>query len=214
MSWYLFSTASFRRFRIAKIIHKDDTKSVKKKLEVLGRFFRRGKFFESFEKQTEISTFHIEECERELNAPEIEDNDFEASVCFFQEMECMRSESSVDSLQEKCFIISGFSVPDEDCYKYFTSNWREVSGLGNILTYLAPNYFVNNVRFLVNNNFAAKSNHFLFMTILEVYFPTCQLINLLDFVQKFRVERNVGFISLYAEFKLCTVKSDDDNSVE
>ena len=39
------------------------------------------------------------------------------------------------------------------------------------------------------------------MIIVEVSFRSCQLIDLLDFVQKFRVERNVGFISVYGELK-------------
>ena len=200
--------------RITKIIQYDVTKSVKAKIKGLSRFFGTGNFYESLEKQTEVSTFHMDECCQELNAPEIEDPDFESSVCVFQELERMRSDSTVNPPEEKVFIISGFRVSDEDCYEYFTSNWREVSGLGNILLYLEPTYSVSSVRFLVNNNFAAKSNNFLFMMILEVYTPRCQLINLLDFVQKFRVERNVGFISVYAELKPYTVNTNTDNLAE
>ena len=150
----------------------------------------------------EISTFHIErsECQIELSTPFIRETQFEASVSLFQEIECLKSDSPA-SHQEKCFIISGFRVAERDSYPYFTRNWREVSGLGNILTYLASKYYVNSVIFLANNSFPVKSDTFHFMIIVEVSFRSCQLIDLLDFVQKFRVERNVGFISVYGELK-------------
>ena len=75
-------------------------------------------------------------------------------------------------------------------------------GLGNILTYLEEKYFVRSASFLANSSFSDKSKDFHFIVILEVYYNSLDLIHLLDFVQKFRVERNVGFISIYAELKL------------
>ena len=189
---------------ITKISCNDLQQPVGAKLKNLSKLFQTGSLLESFENQIEISTFHIESTEDQmkLRVPKITDTTFEASISLYQEMECLKTESTGNSLQEKCFIVSGFRVAEEDSFRYFTKNWREVCGLGNILTYLEGKYFVRSASFLVNNSFIDKSKDFHFIIILEVYYNSCDLIHLLDFVQKFRVERNVGFISIYTELKL------------
>ena len=192
------------RFMITKISCNDHQQPVGDKLKNLSKIFQTGSLLESFENQIEISTFHIESIEdrKKFRDPKITDTTFEASISLYQEMECLKTESTRNSLQEKCFIVSGFRVAEEDSFRYFTKNWREVCGLGNILTYLEVKYFVSSVSFLVNNSFIDKSKDFHFIIILELYYNSCDLIHLLDFVQKFRVERNVGFISIYTELKL------------
>ena len=190
---------------ITKISCNEHHQPVKEKLKNLSKIFQTGSLLESFENQIEISTFHIESIEGQINSnrvPKITDTTFEASISFYQEIECLKTESSENSLQEKCFIFSGFRVAEKDSFRHFTRNWREVCGLGNILTYLEVKYFVRSASFLVNNSFIEKSKDFHFIVILEVYYNSCDLIHLLDFVQKFRVERNVGFISIYTELKL------------
>ena len=190
---------------ITKISFNDRQQPVEAKLKNLSKIFESGSLLESFENQIEISTFHIESSEGQIKSsrvPKIKETTFEASISFYQEIECLKTESAGNSLQEKCFIFSGFRVAEEDSFRYFTRNWREVCGLGNILTYLEVKYFVRSASFLVNNSFSDKSTDFHFIIILEVYYNSCDLIHLLDFVQKFRVERNVGFISIYSEIKI------------
>ena len=136
-----------------------------------------------------ISTLHIEnsnECIQNFNEPDIKDVNFASSTSFFQELEWLESDSKDSFLTEKCFIISGFRVPEEDSFQYFTKNWRDLCGLGNMLMELQKKYFVNYVRFLANNSFVLNAAQFHFMIILEVYFRPSDLIYLLDFVQKLR----------------------------
>ena len=192
------------RFMITKISCNDNQQPVGAKLKNLSKIFQTGSLLESFENQIEISTLHIESCEDQMKfrLPEMTDTAFEASISFYQEIECLKTESSGNSRQEKGLIFSGFRVAEEDSFRYFTRNWREVCGLGNILTYLEVKYFVKTASFLANSSFLDKSEDFHFIVIMEVYYNSLDLIHLLDFVQKFRVERNVGFISIYTELKL------------
>ena len=189
---------------ITKICCNDHQEPVRAKLKNLSKIFQSGSLLESFENQIEISTFHIESTEDKMKFRDLEitDTTFKASTSLYKEIECLKTESSGNSFQEKCFLLSGFRVAEEDSFRYFTNNWREVCGLGNILTYLEGKYLVSSASFLVNNSFIDKFKDFHFIIILEVHFNSCDLIHLLDFVQKFRVERNVGFISAYTELKL------------
>ena len=189
---------------ITKIVCNEHQQPVGVKLKNLSKIFQTGSLLESFENQIEISTFHLESSEDKIKfrVPKITDTTCEASISLYQEIECLKTESIGNSLQQKCFIFSGFRVAEEDSYIYFTKNWREVCGLGNILTYLEVKYFVRSASLLVNNSFIDQSKDFHFIIILEVYYNPCDFIHLLDFVQKFRVERNVGFISIYSEIKI------------
>ena len=133
--------------------------------------------------------------------PKIVDSNFETCNSTFYEYCCFKSNLNGNVFQNKCFIIFGFNIPEEDSFHYFISNWQELTGLGNLLSFLTPTYFVNRVSLLVNSIFKHYQNgQFHFMLVVEIFFNEFDLIYLLDFVQQFRVKRNLGFISVYAEY--------------
>ena len=133
--------------------------------------------------------------------PKIVDSNFEIYNAAFFEYCSFKSNLNGNVFQNKCHAVFGFNIPEEDSFDYFTSNWRELTGLGNLLHFLTPMYFVNRVSFLVNSIFKHyKNGQFHFMLVVEIFFNEFDLINLLDFVQQFRVKRNMGFISVYAEY--------------
>lgn len=132
--------------------------------------------------------------------PKFKDSNFETSTTIFREVYSLKSNLNGNVMNEKCFIVLGFNIPEPDSYDYFAKNWTELSGLGNILSFLTPKFFVNRVSFLVSSQFGKQMCHFHFMILVEVFFNAFDLIYLLDFVQQFRVKRNFGFISIYSEF--------------
>ena len=142
--------------------------------------------------------FSDEELHCEVSS--VKDSSFETSTTIFREVYSLKSNLNGNVMNEKCFIVLGFNIPEEDSYNYFVTNWRELSGIGNILSFLTPKFFVNRVSFLVSSQFGKQKCHFHFMILVEVFFNAFDLIYLLDFVQQFRVKRNFGFISIYSEF--------------
>ena len=106
-------------------------------------------------------------------------------------------------LETQSFILIGFKIHPDDSSDYFISNWREVSGLGNLLLSLSSKFCVKKIMFLYNEDCIPKGkNIFKFLVMLEVSHKRKDLIYLLDIVQKFRQGRLNGFISVYQEIPI------------
>ena len=170
------------------------------KLDVLRRHFRTGSFLESFEDGVEFPTFHLEYSDREPERQDvkIKDSSFEATIANFVEISLCKNQEN--NFERKCFLILGFKTPADGSVEYFEKNWKELTGLGNTLHFLSQKYFVRRVMFMKNMESVGRDeNMFQFLLMLEVFHKQGDLIYLLDYVQKTRSWRNVGFISLYGE---------------
>ena len=188
------------RYRISVINMLAAKYSLYSKIEVLRKHFEIGSFLESFEDSVEFPTLHFEYSERKMKCQDlkIEESCFEASVANFLEISLFKSTENV--LDRKCFLVLGFKTPEDGSIDYFISNWRELTGLGNILLFLSQKYVVRRVMFMKNMASVGRDdNMFQFLLMLEVFHKQGDLIYLLDFVQQNRNWRNVGFISLYGE---------------
>ena len=104
------------------------------------------------------------------------------------------------TLDTRSFILIGYKIHPDDSTDYFISNWREVSGLGNMLLALSSTYSVKKVMFLHNENKVSKEqNMFQFLVMLEVSHKKEDLIYLLDYIQKAHSTGHIGFLSVYKE---------------
>ena len=166
------------------------------------RIFQNGSFLVSYERLAAIPTFHmeVEEAEMSCEVPKVIDSNFETSIAIYKEHSCFKANMNGNAFERKCVIIIGFNILEEDSYNYFVDNWRELSGLGNVLDFLTPKYFVSRVSLLINSEFTKNDGHLHFMVLVELFFNANDLIYLLDFVQKFRNKRNTGYVSIYGEF--------------
>ena len=100
-------------------------------------------------------------------------------------------------------ILLGFKIHPSESSDYFLTNWREVSGLGNLLLFLSPKYGVKKIMFLHNEKDIPKEEDmFQFMVMLEIFHKNEDLIYLLDHVQKARALGHIGFVSVYKTFPL------------
>ena len=169
----------------------------------LRRTFREGSFLVCYEKATSVSIFHMEIFDTDMKSEDVvneKDSKFETSTSFFHEMSSFKSNLNGNAFQEKCFIVLGFNLPESDSYSYFMENWRDLTGLGNLLSFLTPKYFIGRVSLLMNSNFENPKYHFHFIILVEIFFNRQDYIYLLDYVQQFRVKRNFGYISIYGEY--------------
>ena len=174
-----------------------------KKLKHLRGVFRKGSFLACYEKPTAVSMFHLEIFDTDMRSEDalnVKDSNFETSTSFFHEMSSFKSNLNGNAFQEKCFIVLGFNLPESDSYSYFMANWRDLTGLGNLLSFLTPKYFIGRVSLLNNSDFEKPKYHFHFIVLVEIFFNRQDYIYLLDYVQQFRVKRNFGYISIYGEF--------------
>ena len=170
------------------------------KIDLLRKHFRTGCFLESLEEGVEFSTLHLEYSDSKPDCQElcIDDSFFQATVANFWEVSLCKSVEKI--LERKCFLVLGFKTPEDGSIEYFIQNWKELTGLGNFLLFLSPKYFVRRVIFMKNMASVGRDdNMFQFFLLLEVFHKQGDLIYLLDYVQKIRSWRNVGFISLYGE---------------
>ena len=189
---------SRRWFSISVVKNSQESESVQQRIEKLRKIFKQGSFLLSNERNSEISTLHVDIKDEEIM--ERNESDPEVITTIFKEVFSLKSNLNGNVMNEKCFIVLGFNIAESDSYNFFMNNWRELSGLGNLLTCLTPKFFVGRVSFLVSSEFGKQKDHFHFMVLVEIFFNAIDLIYLLDFVQQFRVRRNFGFISIYSEF--------------
>ena len=118
---------------------------------------------------------------------------------FSMEISTFQETSYFVANKEKLEAQSIMFHPNESS-EFFLSNWREVSGLGNLLMFLSSKYSVKKIMFLENlKNITKKENMFQFLVILEISHRSEDLIYLLDFVQKARNGDHVGFMAVYKE---------------
>ena len=193
------------RFKISIIKCHEEfrNRSINQKLNNFRRMFSEGSFLVCYERVSAVTIFHLDisvtdgRCE---DSGTVKESNFETSTSIFQEMSCFKSNLNCNAFQEKCFIVIGFNLPDMDAYEYFMENWRELTGVGNLLTFLTPQYFIGRVSLLSNSTFEKPRSHFHFIVLVEIFFNRPDYIYLLDYVQQFRVKRNFGFISIYGEF--------------
>ena len=170
------------------------------------QIFREGSFLACYEKAPAVSMFHLRifdtdiRSEDAMDVMEEKESKFKTSTAFFHEMSSFKSNLNGNAFQEKCFIVLGFNLPESDSYSYFMENWRDLTGLGNLLSFLTPKYFIGRVSLLTNSGFYKPKFHFHFIVLVEIFFNRQDYIYLLDYVQKFRVKRNFGYISIYGEF--------------
>ena len=181
---------------------KNEKYSLFSKIEILRRFFHAGCFLESMEKVVDFPTIHLEygDIQHTHQHNYTDDNSFQATSANFLEVSLCKSADN--ERERKCFLILGFKTPaeEEGSIEHFLSNWKELTGLGNFLLFLSPKYFVRRVIFMKNmTNVGRDDNMFQFFLILEVFHKKEDIIYLLDYVQRIRSWRNVGFISLYGE---------------
>ena len=198
------------RFKISIIeFYEDDEyqkQDLNKKLNHLRQIFREGSFLACYEKAAAVSMFHLRIFDTDIRSGDAMDvmeekeSKFKTSTAFFHEMSSFKSNLNGNAFQEKCFIVLGFNLPESDSYSYFMENWRDLTGLGNLLSFLTPKYFIGRVSLLTNSGFDKPKFHFHFIVLVEIFFNRQDYIYLLDYVQKFRVKRNFGYISIYGEF--------------
>ena len=111
--------------------------------------------------------------------------------------------SEVPTLDTQSIILLGFKIHPSESSDYFLTNWREVSGLGNLLLFLSPKYGVKKIMFLHNvKDIPKEENMFQFMVMLEISHKNEVLIFLLDYVQKARGLGHIGFGLVYKMFPL------------
>ena len=92
--------------------------------------------------------------------------------------------SDVETSGAESVLLLGFKIHQNESSDYFLTNWREVSGLGNILIFLHPKFGVKKIMFLHNvRSISKEENMFQFMVMLEIVHKNDDLIYLLDYVQ-------------------------------
>ena len=110
---------------------------------------------------------------------------------------------SEEPLHEKCSnLLMGFRIHPNESSEFFRVNWREVSGLGNLLLFLRPRFSVMKIRFFENECLkprGKKGNTFHFLVIIEISHRQEDLIYLLDYVQKARNGDHVGLMEVYED---------------
>ena len=178
----------------------------KEKVENLKNHFNSGSFLESFEHLLDFSTFHIDWCdEQESKTCSSNVTDLENVRIFTNRFkEISHFQSSKQPSGQKCFVVLGFKMFLDGGQDYFLSNWKELSGLGNLLLFLSTkNYLVGQVMLLQNiepvNLVRDMFNH---MVLVEVFYSKDMLIYLLDYVQRTRDGRNTGHVSVYHEIEI------------
>ena len=111
--------------------------------------------------------------------------------------------SDVETSGAESVILLGFKIHPNESSDYFLTNWREVSGLGNLLIFLYPKFGVKKIMFLHNvRDIPKEENMFQFVVMVEIIHKNDDLIYLLDFVQRARSLGHIGFLSLYKTFIL------------
>ena len=56
------------------------------------------------------------------------DSNFEATKFAFHEHFSFKSNLNGNVFKEKCYVILGFNLPEEDSYNFFVTNWKELTG--------------------------------------------------------------------------------------
>ena len=84
------------------------------------RIFKTGFFLASCEKITDVSTFHIDVSDEEVKCevPKVIDSNFEATKFAFHEHCSFKSNLNGNVFKEKCYVILGFNLPEEDSYNF------------------------------------------------------------------------------------------------
>ena len=158
---------------------------------------------ESFEHLPQFSTFHLAWSEeKETHTPAEEMEKLENLTILTQSFkELCHFTSSRKPIGQKCFVILGFKLLGGG--DYFLSNWKELSGLGNLLFFLSPTFLVGHVKLLQNiKPLHLVGDMFNYMVIVEVFYQKDKLIYLLDYVQRAREERNTGHASVYHKMEI------------
>ena len=177
----------------------------KEKFEDLKNHFLSGSLLESFENLAAYSTLHIIWCDEQDNkipSPKVSDlMNFKIQTSSFKEISHFQSNEK--SYGQKCFVILGFKMFLDGSQDYFLSNWKELSGLGNLLLFLSPKYQVGQVMLLQNMaSMHMVEDMFNFLVVVEVFYKKDILIYLLDYVQRSREGRNTGYVSVYREMEI------------
>ena len=188
------------RCSISLVIETRASPTEKEKLENLKNYFSRGSLLESCEHLNHFSTFHIDWTEIQSGKTAISGN-LKIVTQSFREMSHFRSKKQL--IGQKCFIILGFKMLNGCDQEQFLSNWKEVSGLGNLLLFLSPKFGVKQAMLLQNMEpFHLVGDMFNYMVLVEVFYQKGMLIYLLDYVQRLMDGRNTGHVSVYQEMQI------------
>ena len=107
---------------------------------------------------------------------------------------------------QKCFVILGFNLLGAGGQDYFLSNWKELSGLGNLLLFcsvVSNRFLVGHVKLLQNiDSLHMVGAFFNYMVVVEVFYQRDKLVYLLDYVQRAKERRNTGHVSVYQEINI------------
>ena len=168
-------------------------------------YFGRGSLLESSEHLHDFSTFHIDwliekDTEIVIGKAALSGN-LKIGTHSFIEMSHFHSDKQLTG--EKCFIILGFKMLDDCGQEQFLADWKEVSGLGNLLLFLSPKFGVKQAMLLKNMEpVQLVGDMFNYMVMVEVFYQKDMLIYLLDYVQRIRDGRNTGHVSVYQEMQI------------
>ena len=130
---------------------------------------------------------------------------FSIEISTFKETSYFVSDQQM--LESQSVMMIGFKIHPNESTEFFLDNWREVSGLGNLLLFLSPNYCVRKIMFLENvKKIPKKEKMFQYCIMLSISHKPEDIIYLLDFVQKARNGDHVGFMAVYKEIPVKDLK--------
>jgi len=116
--------------------------------------------------------------------------------------------SRVDSDQPRSFIILGFRSLDSSVSSVLENTWRDWTGARNIYLNLQSEFDLVKIVFFHRLLPRTQLDMFMYTVVVELANVNADnLIRLLDFVQRTRVERMNGYISLYRDLGLIDTDS-------